>query len=300
MRPTPPPRYRALSGKFPFGDSATDRCDITAAVLRDEFVDPRYAGSASAAASYGMLSISDEMVAVLSKALKKSPCNRFESASSMALQLEYGESLISKSRWQSVNKEGRDKTKLFEVMSGTDEFGSISAKFHATLPTRDYRIEQLDRIENGWVHAAYRLQVAAIQQRLDGGERGTFDRKTMIRTVFHGTSAVDDIVNAADGHSFLPLLSGTNVGAIWGHGTYFARDASYSNNYANMLTSGQQQLLLVEIVTGNVAQGRQGMKVYPEKCSSLVNSVAEPSIFVIQHTNQACPAYLITYRNFDE
>ena len=126
----------------------------------------------------------------------------------------------------------------------------------------------------------------------------------MRRLLFHGTSAVEAIVNSVDGHGFLPLLAGTSTGAIWGNGTYFARDAKYSDDYARSLGgSGQKQMLLVDVLVGRFAQGKEGMKVCPllpgaefARYNSLVDRPTDPSIFVVQHSNQAYPAYLITYR----
>ena len=123
--------------------------------------------------------------------------------------------------------------------------------------------------------------------------------------LLHGTAAVEAIVNSVDGHGFLPLLAGTSTGAIWGDGTYFARDAKYSNEYARRLASGKKQMLLVDVLVGRSAQGAKGMKKCPllpgesfVRCNSLVDSIANPLIFVVQHSNQAYPSYLITYTRY--
>ena len=63
-----------------------------------------------------------------------------------------------------------------------------------------------------------------------------------------------------------------------------------------------QYLLHGDVLVGRSAQGAQGMKVCPllpgeqyTRYNSLVNDVANPSIFVVQHSNMVYPAYLITY-----
>ncbi len=49
-----------------------------------------------------------------------------------------------------------------------------------------------------------------------------------------------------------PLIcQGTTTGAIYGDGTYFARDSSYSLDYALPLASGQKQMLVAEVRSGN-------------------------------------------------
>lgn len=124
--------------------------------------------------------------------------------------------------------------------------------------------------------------------------------------LFHGTTAIESIVNSTDGHGFLPLLTGTAVGGLFGDGTYFARDAKYSDAYARTLPSDtgqkQKQMLVVEVMVGKWTRGKKGVKVMPllpgqqyARYNSLVNDRNDPSIFVIHHSNQAYPAYLITY-----
>ena len=125
--------------------------------------------------------------------------------------------------------------------------------------------------------------------------------------LFHGTNAVEAIVNSVDGHGFLPMLAGTSTGAIWGDGTYFARDARYSDDYARTLPSGDKQMMLVDVLVDLSTKGAQGMKVCPflpgqsyARYNSLVNRVQDPSIFVVQHSNQAYPSYLITYHQITQ
>jgi hypothetical protein len=50
--------------------------------------------------------------------------------------------------------------------------------------------------------------------------------------------------------AIMPVIcQGTTTGAIYGDGTYFARDASYSLDYACTLASGQKQMLVAEVRT---------------------------------------------------
>ena len=62
------------------------------------------------------------------------------------------------------------------------------------------------------------------------------------------------------------------------------------------------QMLVAEVAVGLWTKGAKGMRTCPllpgekyRRYNSLVNDEAEPSIFVVQHTSQAYPAYLITY-----
>lgn len=74
------------------------------------------------------------------------------------------------------------------------------------------------------------------------------------------------------------------------------------DNHANTLPTGQKQLIVAEVLVGKWTKGRKGMSSYPllpgeqyKKYNSLVDNVVNPSIFVVQHSNEAYPAYLLTY-----
>lgn len=202
--------------------------------------------------------------------------------------------------WVSKQQQGLDKDKLFavDVSTQSDEFDAIAARFFQTMP--DASIDRLERVENGYVHESFKLQVSTLAKQMGAD----WDSTTMRQMLFHGTEAVDPIVNAEDGHAFLPLLSGTSTGAIFGDGCYFARDSKYSDDYANTLPSGQKQMLVVDVLVGRWSLGQKNMKMPPllpgekyRRFNSLVNKVDNPSIFVVQHSNQAYPAYLITYHH---
>ena len=176
------------------------------------------------------------------------------------------------------------------------EHVAITAEFTKTLSSAT--IDRLERVENGFLNESFELQ-ATVMAKSIGAE---YNAAEMRQLLFHGTDAVEAIVNSTDGHGFLPLLAGSKVGAIWGDGTYFARDARYSNDYARTLPNGQKQMLVVDVLVGRWAQGKKNMSMCPllpgeqyKKHNSLVNRVQNPTIFVVQHSNQAYPAYLITY-----
>jgi hypothetical protein len=203
-----------------------------------------------------------------------------------------------KQLWASSAKRGRDKEKLFLVHQGGPEYIDIAGQFTRTLPSAT--IVRIDRVENGPMRQAFALQASSLTKQIGAG----YDASTMQQRLFHGTQAVEAIVNSTDGHGFLPLLAGSAVGAIYGDGTYFARDASYSNaGYARKLQNGQKQMLLVDVLVGRSEKGEKGMKMTSLipgeqhiRYNSFVNDVSDPSIFVVQHSNHAYPAYLITYK----
>jgi poly [ADP-ribose] polymerase 7/11/12/13 len=192
---------------------------------------------------------------------------------------------------------GQGGSKLLVSLSqGTSEFGEIENRFRQTLPQAT--LVQIDRVQNGPLFASFLAQTENLKKQMGAN----WDEGRMRQMLFHGTNAVEAIVNSVDGHGFLPLLAGTSTGAIWGKGTYFARDARYSDDYARTLPSGHKQMILVDVLVGLSTQGAADMNVCPllpgqsdARYNSLVDREQDPSIFVVQHSNQAYPSYLITY-----
>lgn len=84
-------------------------------------------------------------------------------------------------------------------------------------------------------------------------------------------------------------------------GSYFARDASYSHRYSKS-SSGQSKIMFVALVlVGDYTRGnssyvrppaKQGSKTLYDSC---VDSVSNPSIYVIFEKQQIYPEYLIEY-----
>ena len=220
-----------------------------------------------------------------------------QSAAAVAATPAAHSGAIHREYWASTNQAGMDTQKLFPVLFPSGEFGKVANQFAATLPFKT--VDLIERIENGVLQESFSLAAGNIGKQLSKTGQSPAQ---MVKSLFHGTSAVTMIVNSTDGNGFLPMLAGTAVGALWGDGTYFARDAKYSDSYASTLPSGQRQMLLVDVVVGRSTQGAKGMKTCPlvpgeqfTRFNSLVNNERDPSIFVVQHSNQAYPTYLITY-----
>ena len=212
-----------------------------------------------------------------------------------------------RSLWDSKRQEGRDAKKLFRVDAGSEEFAYVKDLFMATMHSKNVVIERIERIENGPQHEAYAQKKKAISDEIAKNlPQDTSDPKNIVRMLFHGTSqqAQRNIIHS-DSSGFEPLASGTSTGAIWGEGTYFARDASYSHSFSSM-KAGLRQVMLNEVVVGKMTKGRQGIKIYPKvpgtvrgsvmTFHSLVDNEKNPSIFVIKAGSQAYPAFVISYR----
>lgn len=93
---------------------------------------------------------------------------------------------------------------------------------------------------------------------------------------------------------------------VYGHGTYFAVNASYSAQptYSEPAADGSQLMFVARVLTGIYTVGQSHMKVPPPRsdlqphdlCDSVVDDVDKPTMYVVFHDNQAYPDYLITFK----
>lgn len=89
---------------------------------------------------------------------------------------------------------------------------------------------------------------------------------------------------------------------MYGNGTYFALNPTYSVNYARPDPRGHRRMYLAKVLVGEYAQGRQGLITPPPKPTgpsdqydSVTDNVMKPSMFVIFSDFQAYPEFLITF-----
>jgi hypothetical protein len=211
--------------------------------------------------------------------------------------------------WASADHQGRDDQKLYEVSPGSQEFNAVAAIFHgepreasaylgaASSMWNGTRIRKVERVENGLLEGgSAEPYYESLRQCIE--EQGlAFEEGVHTRWGFHGTDAVDSIIlDPLTG--FQPLASGSRLGAVWGSGTYFARDAQYSveSNF-----SSSKKMLLCLLMTGVPCLGdpaQRGILPFrqrPHRYNSAVDSLSSPEVFVLHHPGAAYPAYLISF-----
>jgi hypothetical protein len=205
---------------------------------------------------------------------------------------KYCNSLSLSDLWESDGSINSAK-KLYVVNRDCPEFSSVKQLFMETMKTMgNITITRIERVENAMVHDAYKLQRRNIAKYITKEtDVSSAMEDQFVKWLFHGTSPenIDTIVKSPVGYN--PNLAGSAVGAIWGHGTYFARDAKYSHDYNG--DKNERKMLLNRVIVGKWDKGAKGMKNFPR--NSVVDDVKDPSLFVIQHSNQAYPSYVITY-----
>jgi poly [ADP-ribose] polymerase 10/14/15 len=169
------------------------------------------------------------------------------------------------------------------------------AEFHKTMTqgTNYNTIVKIERIQNPALYG----QHAAKKRQLDL-HNPTVQNEHWL---FHGTK--EDSISYINKTNFNRSLCGQN-GTMYGHGCYFARDASYSNRYAPPDSQQQKRMYIVRVLTGQFTNGANAMMVAPPKdptdptvpYDSVVDNTSNPTIFVVFYEPDAYPEYLITYK----
>ena len=172
-----------------------------------------------------------------------------------------------------------------------EEFQWVTDQFEKTMKSSN--ILKIERIQQLAQFDIYMKKKARIDsQNSEGTENERF--------LFHGTAAdrVESIIHEGFNRSF----AGRNA-TSFGHGTYFAKDASYSHSYANVDSHGCRHMFLSRVLTGVFTKGSSSMKIPPYRdeaehiqYDSVVNNTSSPTIFVVFHDDRAYPEYLITYK----
>ncbi|XP_016044606.2 protein mono-ADP-ribosyltransferase PARP12 [Erinaceus europaeus] len=176
------------------------------------------------------------------------------------------------------------------VLSPTsEEYHKVWVHFNNTLPY--YSVQKIERVQNLALWEVYQWQKAQMQKR-NGG------KMVDERQLFHGTSA--SFVDAICQQNFDWRVCGLH-GTSYGKGSYFARDAAYSHHYCKSdmksYTMFLARVLVGDFVRGNAtfvrppAKEGQGNLFY----DSCVNSMSDPSIFVVFEKHQVYPEYVIQY-----
>ena len=121
------------------------------------------------------------------------------------------------------------------------------------------------------------------------------------KRLFHGTSP--DAVEAICKQNFDWRLHGKNA-TVYGEGSYFAKNASYSHAYAKKDVNSSQFMFLALVLVGSYTTGHSSYRRPPPKkpsdpasdlYDSCVDSQSNPTIFVVFDTDQFYPEYLIEY-----
>ncbi|XP_039218435.1 protein mono-ADP-ribosyltransferase PARP12-like isoform X2 [Crotalus tigris] len=181
--------------------------------------------------------------------------------------------------------------KLINLLLSSSEYIKVQTNFQRTLPKAT--ILTIKRIQNVSLWEVYQWQKEQMK-KANGG------KDVDERSLFHGTSK--NHVDAICQQNFDWRICGVH-GTAYGKGSYFARDAAYSDNYSGV-NSSIKIMFLAKVLVGDFTNGCSSYLRPPAKnnqsnlfYNSCVNSLLNPSIFVIFEKHQIYPEYLIEYKN---
>jgi len=186
--------------------------------------------------------------------------------------------------WSQVS--GVSSYLLVSLESSSAEFTHLSDHFARTCSSAQYSITSIARVQNMNLYNEYKLFRKTLVTELG------VDHINEMK-LFHGTDprAVQGICR--DGFDW--RVCGKN-GTVYGHGSYFAMNSSYSADYARPDSYGECKMFVASVLVGKYAMGSGNLVKPPEGCHSVVNMMSTPSIFVVFLIKQAYPEYLISFR----
>lgn len=202
------------------------------------------------------------------------------------------------------------KCELKSLARQSSEWNEVKKK--VLLTDCGVEIIKIERIQNTWLWEVYQQSTKQMSCKNKGAVNELM--------LFHGTQQTPpkDIYDSEQG--FDSCLSSRG---IYGMGTHFAVKFEYSHRYAHTLSTGHEQIFLAKVITGIPCECKsadRSLRAPPKKseyCTppggtlnsagfegEIYDSVsAETSgckIYVVHETGRVYPAYLVTYKTFDE
>ncbi|KAL1266730.1 hypothetical protein QQF64_002405 [Cirrhinus molitorella] len=180
---------------------------------------------------------------------------------------------------------------LVKLTAGSEEFTKVEKEFKKTGLSNN--IIKIERVQNSALWKNYMIK----QEEMEVKNK----HKNNEKCLFHGTGP--DTTDQINNHGFNRSFAGMN-GAMYGKGTYFAVDPSYSaKNYSKPDGKGHKRVYLARVLVGDFTQGKKGLVTPPKRKSggvhlydSVTDKTNNPSMFVIFNDVQAYPEYLITFQ----
>ncbi|XP_068133449.1 zinc finger CCCH-type antiviral protein 1-like [Hyperolius riggenbachi] len=175
------------------------------------------------------------------------------------------------------------------VAQNSREFINIVTIFKKTVS--GHEVKKLWRVQNSSLWQIYQWHKDQMKKKNPG-------QNVVERQLFHGTIFANTDGICKDNFDW--RICGTN-GTVYGQGSYFARDASYSHNYSQPTSTGVRSMFLARVLVGDFVKGDSTMRRPPQKTNSTqsydscVDNISNPSIFVVFERFQAYPEYLLEY-----
>ncbi|KAM9375570.1 protein mono-ADP-ribosyltransferase PARP12-like isoform 1-T1 [Pholidichthys leucotaenia] len=178
--------------------------------------------------------------------------------------------------------------KLVLLSKSAMDFDMIERLFRSTMPQS--KINNIRRIQNPSLWQVFQWQKEQMKKR-NGKE------PEMLH-LFHGTD--ESLIEPICEQNFDWRMCGVH-GTAYGKGSYFARNASYSDRYARASGSRNKIMFVALVLVGEYTRGSSSYVRPPQKkhsrdlYDSCVDSEDDPSIFVVFEKQQIYPEYVISY-----
>ncbi|XP_049929013.1 protein mono-ADP-ribosyltransferase PARP12 isoform X2 [Epinephelus moara] len=179
--------------------------------------------------------------------------------------------------------------KLVPLATSAKTYDMIEKLFKKTMPHS--KINSIQRIQNPSLWKVFQWQREQMKERNGGNSVNE-------KYLFHGTD--ESLIEAICEQNFDWRMCGVH-GTAYGKGSYFARDASYSDRYAKAKGSLNKIMFVALILVGEYTRGSSSYVRPPAKGNSrtlydsCVDCVSNPSIYVIFEKQQIYPEYVIDY-----
>ncbi|XP_041057603.1 protein mono-ADP-ribosyltransferase PARP12-like isoform X1 [Carcharodon carcharias] len=181
--------------------------------------------------------------------------------------------------------------KLVLLPKSSEEYKRVQALFQRTM--RNNVIQKIERIQNQALWEVFQWQKEQMMKKNGGKE-------VVEKHLFYGWNS-SPITSVCEGN--IDWRTCGTHGEGYGKGSYFARDASYADNYFST-NSATKTMILARVLVGQFFKGRADYCRPPSKDATHTNlydsctdNDANPSIFVIFEKHQIYPEYVIEYSN---
>uniref|UniRef100_A0A8C4X846 Protein mono-ADP-ribosyltransferase PARP12-like n=1 Tax=Erpetoichthys calabaricus TaxID=27687 RepID=A0A8C4X846_ERPCA len=178
------------------------------------------------------------------------------------------------------------------LLQSSEEYCKVKKHFEKTM--YGFEITKIERIQNKALWEVFQWQKEQMRKTNNG-------KPVNEKNLFHGTELKN--IDAICKHNFDWRICGTN-GTAYGKGSYFARDAKYSNGFTGL--SSPKTMFVVRVLVGDSVEGKSSYVRPPSKdggdaffYDSCVDNILNPSIYVVFEKHQIYPEYVIEYDEND-
>ncbi|XP_010629992.1 zinc finger CCCH-type antiviral protein 1 [Fukomys damarensis] len=181
---------------------------------------------------------------------------------------------------RNVSSSSSNGYKLLDLDNQSLEYATIRDNFKESM--KNFKIEKIKKIHNPELLNSFERRRLLMTEKKE-------------RLLFYATSRIH--VDSICANNFIWTLHGTHENK-YGQGNHFSKEAIYSHK--NCLYDARNIVMFVaRVLAGDFIEGNMIYSSPPLPYNSCVDTMLNPSVFVIFHNDQVYPAYLIEYTEPD-